>query len=153
MKTLLASLIFLLSVNFITAQVKGDSATIIPVDWTTQNTRDSIGAFRVVGVEAQYPGGQNSWQRYLMINLDATAPFEDLPQKVKHFKQTAWVQFIVCTDGTVCNVEVINDVLPSIKREAIRVISKSGKWEPGLQDGKPVKAYRKQPITFVVTSE
>ena len=152
MKAILASMIFLLSANFIIAQVKQDSVTIILYDSASQNTKDSVGAFRKVEVEAQYPGGLSSWQQYLMANLNADAPLKDLPRKVKSFEQTVWVQFIVCTDGTLCNVEVINDVLPSIKKEAIRVISKSGNWEPAQQSGRPVKAYRKQPITFVVTS-
>ena len=34
----------------------------------------------------------------------------------------------------------------------LRVITKSGKWSPASQDGKPVRAYRKQPLTFLVSS-
>ena len=63
------------------------------------------------------------------------------------------VKFIVCTDGTICDVKVVNNVLPSIKKEAERVIKKSGNWVPAQQEGRKVKAYRQQPITFVVTSD
>lgn len=34
--------------------------------------------------------------------------------------------------------------------EAIRVLKKSKKWLPAVQNGRKVKAYRKQPITFVI---
>jgi protein TonB len=37
--------------------------------------------------------------------------------------------------------------------EAVKVIRKGPNWVPAIQNGRPVKAYRKQPITFVVTSE
>jgi hypothetical protein len=37
-----------------------------------------------------------------------------------------------------------------MEAEVIRVIKKSGKWIPATMKGKPVKAYRKQPITFIV---
>jgi hypothetical protein len=39
-----------------------------------------------------------------------------------------------------------------MEEEVIRVIERSGKWTPALQNGKPLKAYRKQPITFLLTS-
>jgi hypothetical protein len=37
-----------------------------------------------------------------------------------------------------------------MEEEAIRAIVKGGKWLPAIQNGRQVKAYRKQPITFVV---
>ena len=153
MKTLLSVIIILLIGDLVMAQVRIDSIKLVQKESIPQNSRDTIGVFRKVEIEAEYPGGLESWRKYLEANLRSDAPFKDLPRKVKYFKQTVWVQFIVCTDGTLCNVEVINDVLPSIKKEAIRVISKSGNWEPAIQGGGPVKAYRKQPITFVVTSD
>ena len=88
-----------------------------------------------------------------MTNLNPEAPFKEIPKRTKHFEQTAIVQFIVCKDGSICEVKVINNVLPSIKKEAERVIQKSGTWLPAQQNGKTVKAYRKQPITFVVDSK
>jgi protein TonB len=40
-----------------------------------------------------------------------------------------------------------------MEEEVMRVIQKSPKWRPAMQNGKPVKAYRKQPITFVVNEK
>ncbi|MBC7873898.1 MAG: energy transducer TonB, partial [Ferruginibacter sp.] len=40
-----------------------------------------------------------------------------------------------------------------MEEEAIKVIKKGPKWEPAVQNGRQVKAYRKQPITFQVTGE
>jgi hypothetical protein len=37
--------------------------------------------------------------------------------------------------------------------EVIRVISKGPKWNPAIQNGKQVKAYRRQPVTFQVFSD
>ena len=37
----------------------------------------------------------------------------------------------------------------SIRREeAIRVIKNSGKWTPAVQNGRTVKSYKQQPVTF-----
>jgi len=122
-------------------------------DSTNQNSRDTVGIFHKVEVDASFPGGKNAWTKYLQLNLDANAPLEDLPRKTKTFTQTAICQFIVCKDGTVCEIKVINDVLPSIKKEVERVIAKSGNWVPAEVNGKKVKSYKAQPITFFVSVE
>ncbi|MEQ1678624.1 MAG: energy transducer TonB, partial [Chitinophagaceae bacterium] len=40
-----------------------------------------------------------------------------------------------------------------MEEEAMRVIKKGPKWTPAVQNGRQVKAYRKQPITFQVQGE
>ena len=57
------------------------------------------------------------------------------------------MQFIVDKEGAVSDVEAISGP-NELRAEAIRVIKKSGKWEPAVQNGRKVKSYKKQPITF-----
>ncbi|MFL5748594.1 MAG: energy transducer TonB, partial [Niastella sp.] len=40
-----------------------------------------------------------------------------------------------------------------LRAEAVRVIKKSGKWTPAVQNGRQVKSYKKQPIVFRLESE
>jgi protein TonB len=35
-----------------------------------------------------------------------------------------------------------------LNKEAIRVISRSGKWIPAMQNGRKVKSYKRQAIVF-----
>lgn len=58
------------------------------------------------------------------------------------------VQFIIGTDGTVSNVKVVKGVHPSLDREAVRVISMSPKWTPGMHNGIPVRIRYTVPVTF-----
>ena len=58
------------------------------------------------------------------------------------------VAFDVCEDGVVRNVKVLRGVNPTLDAEALRVINSSPKWEPGLQDGKPVKVTYQFPVIF-----
>jgi hypothetical protein len=37
-----------------------------------------------------------------------------------------------------------------MEEEVVRIINSGPKWMPAIQDGKQVKAYRKQPVTFQV---
>lgn len=123
------------------------------IDSLSQYSKDTVGIFTKVDVEASFPGGLPAWKKFLEQNLNADAPINEIPKRKKYFEQTAICQFIVCKDGTICDIRVVNKVLPSIKKEVERVIAMSGNWEPAEQNGKKVKAYRKQPVTFVVTSE
>ena len=58
------------------------------------------------------------------------------------------VSFVVNSDGELSEVGLRKSVEFSLDYEAMRLIKESPKWEPALQMGKPVKAYRLQPITF-----
>ena len=64
------------------------------------------------------------------------------------------VQFVVDVDGTVSDVKAISGPeTGGLREEAVRVIKKSGKWVPALQNGRSVKAYRRQPVTFRTEGE
>lgn len=58
------------------------------------------------------------------------------------------LQFTVETDGRVTNVKVLRGVEPSLDKEAVRVVSRSPKWEPGKQRDKPVKVTYTFPVIF-----
>lgn len=77
------------------------------------------------------------------------------PKKSSFWSQTALVKFLIDTDGTVIEATVINAsrLHSEVIKEAKRVILLSPKWNPGYQNGRPVKSYRTQPITFAVSVE
>ncbi len=60
-----------------------------------------------------------------------------------------FVTFIVCTDGTLCDYEILKGVYPSLDAEALRVVKEaSGRWNPGFQRGEPVRVRYNLPISF-----
>ena len=61
------------------------------------------------------------------------------------------VQFTISTDGSVRDVKVLRGVHELLDNEAVRVISSSPKWEPGIQDGKPVNVTFQFPVVFKLT--
>lgn len=98
--------------------------------------------FTKVEIESEYPGGTSAWQRYL--NKSLRYPQDAIDNEVQG---TVVVQFIVDKEGTVSAVEAISGP-EELRDEAARVIKKSGKWTPAVQNGRQVKSYKKQPITF-----
>lgn len=63
------------------------------------------------------------------------------------------VSFDICEDGVVRNVKVLRGVHETLDAEAVRVISSSPKWEPGMQDGKPVKVSFSFPVIFKLNGD
>jgi protein TonB len=103
--------------------------------------------FTKVEIESEYPGGSAAWQRYL--NKTLRYPQEAIDNEIQG---TVVIQFIVDKEGTVSDVEAISGP-EELRAEAVRVIKKSGKWTPAVQNGRQVKSYKKQPIVFRLETE
>ena len=56
------------------------------------------------------------------------------------------VSFIVKADGSVSNVTITQSLDPAFDEEAVRVVSSSPKWSPGMIDGTPVNVQCTIPI-------
>jgi protein TonB len=106
--------------------------------------------FDKVEIEASFPGGDSKWRQYLERNANGQVATDNgAPEGVY---QTV-VQFVVDKEGNISDVRALTNHGYGMEEEAIRVIKKGPKWNPAIQNGRQVKAYRKQPITFQVTGE
>ncbi len=61
-----------------------------------------------------------------------------------------FVRFVVGTDGRVGDVEVLNQPVLSLGREAYRVVASSPKWTPGRKSGELVRVRYLIPIDFSI---
>jgi hypothetical protein len=103
--------------------------------------------FTKVEVSPMFTGGDDAWRKYLIKNLKANTPVEE---GWKSGKFTVIVKFIVHTDGTVSDVTTENYKGSKTAQHCIEVIKNAPKWQPAVQNGKKVNAWKKQPITFVI---
>jgi len=62
---------------------------------------------------------------------------------------TVYLTFIVEKDGSVSNVTVVKGVDPLLDNEAVKSITESPKWTPGLQRGQPVRVRFSIPLNFM----
>jgi protein TonB len=104
--------------------------------------------FTKVEVEAGYVGGDPAWRRYLQNNLDNEIPGSNGAPAGQY---TVIVRFIVAKDGSVSDVVAETSHGYGMEQESVRAIKKSGKWTPAIQNGRNVIAYKRQPITWVVS--
>lgn len=88
-----------------------------------------------------------AWKEFLVNNLNSTVPVKNGAPAGLY---TVIVRFVVDEKGDVIYVKSETNHGYGMEKEAERVIKLSPKWEPAIKEGKPVKALRRQPISFVV---
>ncbi|MBL7703785.1 MAG: hypothetical protein JNM14_16165 [Ferruginibacter sp.] len=97
-----------------------------------------------------FTGGDEAWRKYLFANLKASMPVDE---GWKAGKYTIIVKFIVHNDGTVSDVTTENYIGTKTAQHCISIITNAPRWQPAVQNGKKVNAYKKQPITFVIEEQ
>ena len=58
------------------------------------------------------------------------------------------VGFVVERDGSISHVQILRGVDPSLDKEAMRVVKSMPKWNPGMQNGSPVRVKYNVPVQF-----
>jgi periplasmic protein TonB len=101
-------------------------------------------AFFLVEIMPSFRGGGldkfRDW-----IKKRTNYPQEAIDKKIRG---TVFLSFVVEKDGSVSNINVIKGVNPLLDNEAVKAISESPKWTPGLQRGQPVRVRYLIPLSF-----
>jgi len=123
---------FLLITLFLSALIlkaqKRDSSTTVSAD---------SAKFLPVDVEHQFRGGMPKLFLYFEKN-----------EKDNGNKGVVRISFVVERDGSISNIKVIEGLSDSADKEAIRLISQSPKWIPGMQGSRPVRVKFTMPVYF-----
>lgn len=91
----------------------------------------------------EYPGGESALHRYL--NREVKYPEIDI---IGRQEGRVTVGFIIRSDGSVTDVQVLKGVSPTIDAEALRVVRKMIKWKPGKFNQREVDVRYNLPIVF-----
>jgi protein TonB len=116
-------------------------------DTLPKTSSDTALKFDDVEIEAEFPGGIGAWQQFLMENLNSNAPIN---KGAPAGTYNVVIQFIVDKDGKLIDMQPLTSFGFGMEAEVMRTLKRSPRWSPATQNGRYVKAYRKQPITFVV---
>jgi len=131
-----------------------DVATPPPVDEgkkvVEEPKEDPNQIFQKVEIEATVDPKQ--WTRHLQSHLQRY--IEDAANNgMDPGTYTVQVRFLVERDGSIADVQSLNDPGFGLAKAAVDVVKKGPKWSPGIQNGKPVRSYHTQPITFVIQEQ
>jgi periplasmic protein TonB len=130
-------LLLILFTNILLAQ-QTDSSKRPAVDTTV---------FQRVEVESSVDFQQ--WIDHLTKNLQS--PIEKAAKKgMKAGTYTVQVKFLVERDGSISDVQALNDPGYGLAKAAVKTVRTGPHWTAGEVDGKKVRSYHTQPITFVI---
>ncbi|WP_176767603.1 energy transducer TonB [Daejeonella rubra] len=124
-------------VEISTGVFNGAVTTEIPEENTTLYTLDGIETY------PEFTGGHAAFVKYLNRNLryPEAAVERGIQGKVL-------VSFIIEKDGQLSNIKIIRGIGNGCDEEAIRVLEKSPKWKPGIQNKQKVRVAYTLPINF-----
>ncbi|WP_194974964.1 energy transducer TonB [Aquiflexum lacus] len=88
-------------------------------------------------------GGMAAWNNYLNQNLKYPTP-----AKRMGVEGTVYISFIVNSDGSISDVELMRGIGAGCDEEAMRVITNAPAWKPGKQSSRPVRVRMRLPIRF-----
>lgn len=119
-----------------------EAAKALSSEKTATNGNQAIEAVEVdpkdVPTSPQFPGGMEAFYKFVGKEYKIPKGFSG--------KAKIILTFVVKADGNLEEIKVIKDAGFGTGEEAIRMMKKSPKWNPGLQDGKPVRVQYHLPI-------
>ncbi len=122
---------------------KTDGATVTLDSPVAGDPKDAV--YTSVEKLPQFPGGMDAFSRFLTTNI--RYPKSARKNKIQG---KVIVTMIVEKDGSLSNIKIVRSVSDDIDAEALRVVTLSPKWSPGLQNGRPVRVSYAIPISFML---
>ena len=104
---------------------------------------EKVYTMAMVEQKPQFPGGEAAMYKWLGDNISypAQASEEGVDGRVI-------VQFDVSKTGKIENVRIVRGRHPALDREATRLVKSMPDWQPGRNNGQPVKVTYTLPVTF-----
>jgi len=95
-------------------------------------------------IQPGFPGGEYARQKFLSDNLiyPDSARENGIQGKV-------YITFFIETDGRLSDIRLLNGA-KELSGEALRVVKKMPKWNPGYKEGNKVRVKINMPIKFVI---
>lgn len=97
--------------------------------------------FTETEVPPTFKGGMEAFYQYVADNYNYPEAAVENGVKGRMI-----LQFVVEKDGSLTNIEVLRDLKYGTGEEAIRMLKNSPKWEPAIQNGRPVRIQFTLPI-------
>jgi N-acetylmuramoyl-L-alanine amidase len=95
---------------------------------------------------------KEEWRKFLEENLQSVIE-EAAKTKMPAGQYTVVTRFIVEKDGSINSFKVVKDPGYGLGKKTVDVMLRSPKWKPALVNGKTVRSYHAQPVTFVIADE
>lgn len=104
--------------------------------------------FQAVEQPAEFPGGQAALMKWLSNNIR-------YPESAQQngVSGRVIVKFVVEKDGSISQASIAKGVDRDLDQEALRVVKRMPKWQPGKNNGQAVRSYFTLPVTFKLQNQ
>jgi hypothetical protein len=102
---------------------------------------DTLYTQALVETMPQYPGGLSAFYAY--VNDAYKTPKAALNAMVSG---DMLVSFVIEKDGALTDIKILKDLKHGTGKELIRVLQKCPRWQPGMQNGRPVRVQYSLPV-------
>lgn len=96
-----------------------------------------------VEIMPEFPGGEKALLKWIAehVSYPTSAAERNIEGRVS-------CAFVINTDGSISDIQILRSVDPSLDREAIRVLKEMPNWKPGMQQGRAVRVKYNVPVRF-----
>ncbi len=137
------------SIDFLDKTPSNTSSNLLNTDKSdslSESKKEEDEIYTAVEQQAEFPGGPRAFGAHLQRNLK----YPSAAQR-KNVGGKVYVRFVVNTDGSTEDFEILKSVGFGCDEEAIRVVKSVPKWNPAKTSGRAVRSRLTQPITFVLS--
>jgi protein TonB len=109
-----------------------------------QNQETDLMIYEVTEEDAQFPGGVDFIQKWIVANFE-------LPSDLTESEQgKIYLSFVIEKDGSISNIRITRGLSEKLNNAAIKLVQKMPKWKPALNNRKPVRSRFMLPISVVL---
>jgi protein TonB len=124
--------------NFLLLTIAIFTFQLIVAQEQNSHPQDSIYDYKDVDVKPDFSEGVGGLYKFIIKNFNQ-------PNKGGLYGNVIST-FVIETDGSISDIEVLKDVGYGSREEIIRVLKKSGKWIPAVLNGQTVRCHYQVPI-------
>jgi TonB family protein len=135
-------------INFALAPDADTTKAVTPTFSIASAQSGSDPVFTSVEQVPEFKGGLEAFGKFLATNMKYPKAARD-----NNVQGRVIITFVVEKDGSLSNMKVVRGIGSGCDEEAVRVLSISPAWKPGIQNGKPVKVQYSVPISFTLADD
>lgn len=133
-------------INFALAPDADTTKTVAPAKFSIASAQSGTDpVFTAVEQVPEFPGGIEAFSKFLATNIRYPKAARD-----NNVQGRVIITFVVEKDGSLSNMKVVRGIGSGCDEEAVRVLSISPAWKPGIQNGRAVKVQYSVPISFAL---
>jgi len=131
-------------------ELKADDESIMIDAGPIINEEDENQIYNPYGIEVkpEFPGGNDKLTTYFSKYFQYSDEMKEAELKGKIF-----ASFVVERDGSITDIKIIRGMGYGTEKEALNVLKKMPRWNPGEQNGKKIRCSYTVPITIYASKQ